>query len=402
FHQPATLAELQNVVRNATKVKVIGARHCFNDIADTTGDMISLANMDKSVTIDHEAHTATVNAGITYGELAPQLHAAGYALHNMASLHHITVIGACMTATHGSGDKSGNLATAVAGLEMVTANGDVVTLTRSANPDSFPGAVVALGALGAVTKVTLDLLPTFEMHQEVYEWLPMRHLDDAFDAIMSSGYSVSLFPKWQSDAIDTMWVKQKVVAGQAVNVPSTLFDAKLADHTRPLEDISDRYGTKVGAAGPWHERMPHFVFKDAEQVGDELQSEYFVPRQDAVAAMKAVAQLREGLAPILGVSEIRSVAADDLWLSTAYGYDIIGIHFNWRKNWAGVSAMLPVIEEALAPFNPRPHWGKLFALTPAQVQAQYPRMADFRALCRQLDPQGKFRNAYVERYIFGE
>lgn len=402
FHQPATLAELQAIVRSAEKVKVIGARHCFNDIADTTGDMISLANMDKSVTIDHETHTATVNAGITYGELAPQLHAAGYALHNMASLHHITVIGACMSATHGSGDSTGNLATAVSGLEMVKANGDVVTVSRAKDGDTFNGMVVALGALGVVTKVTLDLLPTFELQQDIYENVPMHHLDESFDAIMSAGYSVSLFPKWQSELIDTMWVKQKVVDGKPVTVPPTRFDAPLAAHTKPLEDISDRYGTTVGTPGPWHERMPHFVFKDAELVGNELQSEYFVPRDQAVAAMKVVAGFREQLAPILGVSEIRSVAADQLWLSTAYGYDIIGIHFNWLKDWAGVGAFLPVVEEALAPFQLRPHWGKLFTLTPAQIQAQYPRMADFRALAQELDPQGKFRNAYVDRYIFGE
>jgi len=402
FHQPTTLAELQEIVRNADKARVIGSRHCFNDIADTSGDLLSLGKLDKSVTIDHEKHTATVNGGITYGELCPQLHAAGYALHNMASLHHITVIGACMSATHGSGDTTGNLATAVAGLEMVTANGDVVTLSRKNDGDTFNGAVVALGALGVVTNVTLDLQPTFDMQQDIYENIPMRYLDDSFDAIMSAGYSVSLFPKWQSDMIDTMWVKQKVVDGKAVTVPPTRFDAPLAAHTRPLEDISDRYGTAVGTAGAWHERMPHFVFHDAEQMGNELQSEYFVRREDAVAAMKAVASFREQLTPILGVSEIRSVAADELWLSTAYGYDVIAIHFNWLNDWAGVGAFLPVVEEALAPFHPRPHWGKLFTLTPAQVQAQYPRLGDFRALAQEMDPQGKFRNVYVDRYIFGE
>ncbi len=401
FHQPTILAELQEIVRNADKVRVIGARHCFNDIADTTGDLISLANMDKTVTIDEARSTATVNAGITYGELAPQLHAAGYALHNMASLHHITVIGACMSATHGSGDKSGNLATAVSGLEMVTANGDVVTFSREKDGDTFNGTVVALGALGVVTKVTLDLLPTFNMQQDVYERLPMRHLDDSFDAIMSAGDSVSLFPKWQSDTVDTVWVKHWLADGQVITAPNTFFDAPLASHNRPIDDTSDRTGTKMGVPGPWYERMPHFVFKDAEYVGNELQSEYFVPREQAVAAMKVVASFRERLAPILGVSEIRSVAADQLWLSTAYGYDIIGIHFNWLKDWAGVGAFLPMVEAALAPFNPRPHWGKLFTLTPAQIQAQYPRLGDFRALAQELDPQGKFRNGYVDRYLFG-
>jgi len=402
FHQPTTLAELQEIVRGAEKVRVIGARHCFNDIADTTGDLISIDQMDKTISFDHEQRTATVNAGITYGELAPHLHAAGYALHNMASLHHITVIGACMTATHGSGDRSGNLATAVSGLEIVTANGDLITLSREKDGDTFNGAVVALGALGVVTKVTLDLLPTFSMQQDVYERLPMHHLDDSFDAIMSAGDSVSLFPKWQTDTIDTVWVKHWLPDGVAKTVPTTFFDAPLASHNRPIDESSDRYSTGMGTPGPWHERMPHFVFNDAERVGDELQSEYFVPREQAVAAMKVVANFSAQLAPILGVSEIRSVAADKLWLSTAYGYDSIGIHFNWLKNWAEVGPFLSIIEEALAPFNPRPHWGKLFTLSPAQIQAHYPRLKDFRALAQELDPQGKFRNAYVARYIFGE
>lgn len=401
FHQPKTLAELQKIVRRADKVKVIGSRHCFNDIADTTGDMISLDQMDKTVTIDEERATATVNAGITYGELGPQLHAAGYALHNMASLHHVTVIGACMTGTHGSGDESGNLSTAISGLEMVTADGELITLSRETDGDTFNGAVVALGALGVVTKVTLDLLPTFNLHQEVYERLPLHHIYDSFDAIMSTGYSVSLFPTWQHDYVENVWVKQKVVPDETITFPDTFYDGHLAANSGPIREGIDRHGTKMGVAGPWYERMPHFVFIDAERMGNELQSEYFVAREDAVAAIQAVAALGKRFTDVLGVSEIRTMTGDDLWLSMAYGRDTVGIHFNWLKDWAGVEALLPVIEDTLAPFDPRPHWGKLFAMSAAQIQATYPRMANFRALCENLDPHGKFRNGYVDRYIFG-
>ncbi len=401
FHEPTTLAAVQEIVRNAENVHVIGSRHCFNDIADTTGDLLSLAKMESQVVIDEERHTATVNAGITYGELCPQLHAAGYALPNMASLHHITVVGACMTATHGSGDAHGNLATAVSALEMVTASGDLVTLTREQDGDQFNGAVVALGALGVVTKVTLDLLPTFQLQQDIYEWLPMHELDASFDAIMSAGYSVSLFPKWQTDDIDTVWVKQQVAPGASATVPGTFFGATLATHNRPIQDASDRHGTPMGEPVPWHECMPHFVFTDPLLEGDELQSEYFVPRHHAVDAMKAVARHRDALAPILGVSEIRTVAADKLWLSPAYEQDIVGIHFNWLKNWAEVEPFLAIVEETLAPFTPRPHWGKLFILSPAQVQSAYPRMQDFQALAESYDPSGKFRNAYLDHFIFG-
>ena len=360
-------------------------------------------NLDNQVTINPDQHTATVNAGITYRELCPQLHAAGYALPNLASLDHITVIGACMSATHGSGDALGNLATAVSGLEMVTAHGDLLTLTRDQDGDHFLGAAVALGALGVVTQVTLNLVPTFSVYQNAYQNLPMAHLEESFDAIMATGYSVSLFPTWQTDAIDSIWIKQKVAPNTEapVTVPTTFFDASWVPGGHIFGDAPDRHFTPMGTAGPWHKHLPHFALKNALQEGNELQSEYFVSRHHAVAALKTVASLREQLAPILSVSEIRSVAADKLWLSSAYDQDVIGIHFNWRKDWPAVKNFLPILERHLAPFDPRPHWGKLFAMTPAQVQAAYPRMADFQDLSQTYDPKGKFRNAYVDKYIFG-
>ncbi len=402
FHQPTSVAEIQEIVRTAEKVRVIGSRHCFNDIADTNGDLLWLGNMDNTVAIDPERRTVTVNAGITYRELCPQLHEAGYALPNLASLDHITVIGACMSATHGSGDNLGNLATVVSGLEMVTASGDLVTLTREQDGDTFNGAVVALGALGVVTKVTLDLQPAFYLQQEVYEKLPMSALYDHFDEIMGAGYSVSPFPTWQYDYCDTIWVKRLIEGTEPVPAPIDFYGAPLSNQRGPSDEFSDRYWTHHGLPGPWHERLTHFYFKDAWAVGNELQSEYFVAREHAVDAMRAVAKLREGLGPILGVTEIRSVAADQLWLSPSYGQDIVGIHFNWFKNWQGVSQFLPILEETLKPFAPRPHWGKLFGIAPADVQAAYPRMADFRELATAFDPQGKFRNPYIERYIFGK
>jgi xylitol oxidase len=403
FHRPNAIDDIQEIVRKADRVRVIGSRHCFNDIADTTGDLISLSGLDNEVTIDREHHTATVNAGVTYRELCPQLHEAGYALHNTASLDHITVIGACMSATHGSGDKHGNLATSVSGLEMITANGDAVTLTRDKDGDQFCGVVVALGALGVVTRITLNLVPTFAVQQHVYQKLPMENLHDTFDAVMATGYSVSLFPTWQEDYIESIWVKQQIADGTAAPLvfPDTLFDSPIVSEGHLWSDPPDRHWTPTGTPGPWHKRLPHFHFNDAQQEGDELQSEYFVARHHAVDAQKVVAGLREQLAPILAVSEIRSVAADDLWLSTAYGQDVVAIHFNWHKNWPGVEPFLPVLEEQLAPFEPRPHWGKLFAMGPTQLQAYYPRIADFRALAHDVDPEGKFHNAYVDKYIFG-
>ncbi|MEE2752514.1 MAG: FAD-binding protein [Candidatus Latescibacterota bacterium] len=400
FHEPDTIEQLQEIVREADKVRVIGSRHCFTDIADTTGDLISLSQFHGELVIDRERHTATVPAGITYRALCPQLDQEGYALPNTASLDHITVIGACMSATHGSGDSLGNLATSVCELEIVTATGDLVTLSRDKDPDRFPGVVVALGALGVVSRVTLDLVPAFSVRQDVYTKLPFSQVFDKFEAIMGAGYSVSLFPTWQEDYVESVWVKRLTSDGECEPIEPEFFDGKLKDG-HYWEEPSDRHWTPTQKPGPWYTRLPHFYFKDVDREGDELQSEYFVARGHAVDALKVVSDLSEHLEPILGVSEIRSVAADDLWLSTAYGQDVVGIHFNWRKDWQGVRTFLPILEERLAPFKPRPHWGKLSTIAPSQVQALYPKMADFQRLVRDLDPAGKFRNLYIDRYVFG-
>jgi alditol oxidase len=401
FHRPTSIAQIQEIVRGAHKVRVIGSRHCFNDIADTTGDLLWLGDLDIPIVIDRVRRTATVHAGMTYEALCPQLHAAGFALHNLASLNHITVIGACTTATHGSGNALGNLATAVSGLEWVKADGEIAQLTRDRDGDSFRGAVVALGALGVVIKLTLDLEPTFLVQQDNYERVPFAEVYAHFDEITSAGYSVSLFLTWKHDWVDTMWVKRRVPGMAPVPVPETLFGAKLASAAPSGELPTDRTLTPFAKPGPWHERLPHYAFHDAMRVGNELQSEYFVPRVHAVAAIKAVAGLKDGLAPILGLSEIRTVRADDLWLSSAFGEDTVGIHFNWLKKWEGIEPFLPVLERALEPFGARPHLGKLFAMSSAQLLAVYPHMREFRELVRRFDPAGKFSNRFVERYVFG-
>ena len=401
YHAPTTLTEVQGIVRRATKVRVVGSGHCFHDIADTTGDLLWLGRMDNTAVIDPVRRTATVNAGITYEALCPQLQAAGFALSNLASLKHITVIGACMTATHGSGDALGNLATAVSGLEMVNADGEIVRLSRDRNGDEFNGAVVALGALGVVTKVTLDLEPAFLVQQDNYERLPFADVYAHFDEISSAGYSVSLFPTWQHDWVETAWVKQRVPDLTPIQAPGKLFGATLASANPSGALPTDRVLTPFGRPGVWHERLPHYAFHDALATGNELQSEYFVARQNAVAAIKAVAGLKAGLAPILGLSEVRTIKADQLWLSSAYGQETVGIHFNWLKKWAGIEAFLPVLEKALAPFGARPHLGKFFAMTPAQLAAVYPRLSDFRGLVKKYDPAGKFSNRFVEKYVMG-
>ena len=400
---PETVEQVQDLVKSSDHLRVLGSRHSFNDIADSTGDLISLEKQGREIVIDREHNIAKVGADITYGHLAQFLFSEGYALHNMASLPHISVAGACATATHGSGDKNGNLATAVRGLEFVTAAGELKVLTRDQHGEQFYGGVVSLGGLGVVTRVMLELSPTFDVAQSIYENLPAASLGDRFEEIMSSAYSVSLFTDWQHDTIDQVWVKRRVDTADFSEPEPELFGATLARRDlHPIAELSAENCTKQrDVAGPWHERLPHFRMEFTPSSGAELQTEYFVPRQYSISALQAVGSLHQQLAPLLQISEIRSVAGDNLWMSPCYQQDCIAIHFTWKPNWTEVSKLLPQIEEQLAPFDARPHWGKLFTMEPERLRSLYAKLPDFQELLGQYDPAGKFRNNFLNTYIFG-
>jgi alditol oxidase len=397
-----SLEHVRSYVKKQSKLKVLGTRHCFNSIADSTNNFLSLKSMDSIVAFDPEARTVTVNAGMTYGQLCPLLHSKGFALHNLASLPHISIAGACSTATHGSGEKNGNLATAVSGLELVTAAGEVVKLSRKQDGEAFRGAVVGLGALGVITKVTLDIQPTFVMRQYVYENLPLAEMKDHFDAIEASAYSVSLFTDWRNERISEVWIKSREGQGQSFNASPEFFGAKRATkNLHPIAELSAENCTEqMGVPGPWFERLPHFRMGFTPSAGKELQSEYFVPRQHAVEAILAVERLRDQVSPHLLISEIRTIAADDLWLSPCHEQPCVTIHFTWKQDWPAVRKLLPVIEKELAPFQARPHWGKLFTMSPEELKASYKKLPDFIRLSKKYDPQGKFRNEFLSMNVF--
>lgn len=399
-----SLEQVQNYARAQKKLKALGTRHCFNNIADSKDSFLSLKPMDQVISLDPRKRTVTVGAGITYGELCPYLDQKGFALHNLASLPHISVAGACSTATHGSGQKNGNLATAASGLEMVTADGKVVTLSRQPDSGTFNGAVVGLGALGIITKVTLDIQPSFMMRQYVYENLPFRELTDHFDPIESSGYSVSLFTDWQKNRVNELWIKSRTEEGQAFHATPDFFGAKLATRNlHPIKELSAENCTEqMGVPGAWYERLPHFRMGFTPSAGKELQSEYFVPRQHAIEAILAVQRLHDQLSPALLITEIRTIAADHLWMSPCYEQDCVTIHFTWKPDWPAVSRLLPIIEKELAPFDARPHWGKLFTISPLELKRIYKKMPDFVELSKHYDPQGKLRNEYLNKNIFAD
>ena len=402
WHCPETTAQVQELVTRCRKVKVLGTRHSFNRIADTSEDMLSLAHFDQILGLDRERHTVTVGAGIRYGTLCRFLHAEGYALHNLASLPHISVAGACATATHGSGMGNANLASIVSALEMVTADGAVKNFSREADNEAFAGAVVGLGALGVVTQLTLNLVPAFTMRQDVYENLPLSQLKNHFEEILGAAYSVSLFTDWQEASFNQVWLKRRVGDEDTFTPGLEWFGATPATRDlHPIAGISAENCTaQMGVSGAWHERLPHFRMEYTPSSGEELQTEYFVPRPNALAALRAVYELREHIAAHLLISEVRTIAADDLWMSPCYKQDCVAIHFTWQPDWPTVEKLLPRIEAELAPFHARPHWGKLFTMQAAQLQPLYPRLPDFKQMLRAHDPQGKFRNAFLDSCLF--
>lgn len=396
---PTSVEELRDIVGSSTELRALGTRHSFNEIADTRGDLVSVAGLPRVVDIDSAARTATVSAGLRFGELTATLHGSGFALHNLGSLPHISVAGACATGTHGSGIGNRSLAGAVRAVELVRADGSLTTVERG-HPD-FPGTVVSLGALGVVTRLTLDLVPTFDVRQWVYEDLPRDQAVHGFDEIMAEGYSVSLFTSWRDRPVDQVWVKRAVDGGDAYEAPAEWRGAVLADGPRhPVPGMPAGNCTpQQGIRGPWYERLPHFRLEFTPSSGDELQSEYFVARSDAPAAFGALDRIRDRIAPQLLISEIRTIAADDLWLSPARGRDSVAFHFTWKPDTAAVTPVLHAVEEALAPFGARPHWGKVFPMGAGDLRGLYPDWARFEELAARHDPEGVFRNDFLRRFF---
>jgi len=393
--------ELKLIVVQCKKLRALGSRHSFNRIADSNANQVTLEHLNQ-IDIDDKARTVTVGAGVRYGQLAPVIDAGGFALHNLASLPHISVAGAIATATHGSGIQNGNLATAVRALEIIIANGNVLRLSRDQDGDHFAAAVVGLGSVGMVTRVTLDLQPTYQVAQTVYQNLSFSELEHNFDSIFGAGYSVSLFTDWQNHRATQVWIKHRLAPGETHDAADNFYNAKRA--TEKLHPITghpaESCTEQMGIPGPWYQRLPHFKMEFTPSSGRELQTEYFVPREHGYEAILAVEKLKEKITPHLFVTELRTIAADDLWMSTAYKRDSLAIHFTWKPEWEAVKQILPQIEAQLKPFGPRPHWAKLFTVPPPQLQAQYTRLGEFKSFVNQYDPTGKFRNGFIDTNLY--
>ncbi|MFD8721340.1 FAD-binding protein [Streptomyces sp. NPDC059629] len=396
FHRPHSLDALRALVAGSARVRVLGSGHSFNRIADPgpEGVLVSIAGLPSAIEVDTAARTVRVAGGVRYAELARAVHAHGLALPNMASLPHISVAGSVATGTHGSGVANGSLAAPVGEVELVLADGSTRTLARG--DAGFDGAVTSLGALGVVTALTLELEPAYRVEQTVYVELPLEGLD--FAAVSGAAYSVSLFTDWREAGFRQVWVKRRTDRA-AVDFH---WAAPATEAMHPVPGMPGRNCTEqFGVPGPWHERLPHFRAEFTPSSGDELQSEYLLPRSTALDALHAVDGIRRTVAPVLQTCEVRTIAADPQWLSPAHGRDSVALHFTWTDDTAAVLPVVRELEAALEPFDPRPHWGKVYTAPAELLRGRYPRLDDFRSLVRTLDPGGKFANPFVQD-VLGE
>jgi len=384
---PETIDALQEAVAAHRKVRIAGSRHSFNAIVDSNDTIISTENLNRVIHIDSDAMTVLVEGGARYGDVATTIERKGFALANLASLPHISIAGAVATATHGSGVGNGNLATTVEAIQIVTADGTLATFSRETHPSEFDGMLVNLGALGAVATLTLRIEPTFQISQQVFPHIPLGLALENIDALLGCAYSVSLFTTYGDLTIDQVWVKRRIDQGPPIS--ELLGVAAASEKLHPLAGHDPACcTTQQGIVGPWHERLPHFCMDFTPSSGDELQSEYFIPREHTAAAYRALMVLSAEIQPLLYV-------ADSLWLSPAFGRDVTAFHFTWRQKSHKVLALLERIEALLLPLGAQPHWGKVYSQKPTG----YEKMADFVSLRQAFDLGGKFVNPYVERAL---
>ncbi|TQS41070.1 FAD-binding protein [Cryptosporangium phraense] len=397
LHRPLSVEQLQEIVASGDRLRVLGTGHSFSTIADSTGALITVADLPRRIEIDEDRRAVTVSAGTRFGELTQVLEPAGWALHNLGSLPHISVGGAVATGTHGSGITNGTLATAVSAVEFVTPTGSLARVERG--DADFEGSVITLGSLGVVTALTLDIQPTYQIEQRVYDRMFLSALRVNLHEVLTAAYSVSVFLTWKRPFADQVWVKHRVDAGPWPHGRDWLGATLAPSQRNPVPGQDPGFTTEQGGVpGPWNQRLPHFRLEFTPSAGDEIQSEYLLPIEQAVPALDVLSSLADTIAPILHVSELRTIRGDELWLSEFYQRDTIALHFTWHPDPVALAPVLRELEARLKPLGARPHWGKVFSIPPAEVAALYPRFADAQALIRRYDPDGKFQNEFTDTY----
>lgn len=398
FIEIESIPQLQKIVEKSKKLKVLGTGHSFSEITDTNGTLISLKKIPPEIEIDPISKSVSVNAGTSYSVLSKYLESNGWALPNLASLGEITVAGAIMTGTHGSGSKNKVLSDSVIELQLVLASGDQLIINRQ-DFDDFAGFIVSFGSLGVVTRVKLRIIESFSMKQFVYENISISSVAKNFDEIFNSAYSVSYFGSWAENTTGQIWMKFLDQA-EFPHLSPEAFGGNLANSNQHPVKINDPSPCteQMGVTGKWLYRLPHFKLDSSAASGDEVQTEYLVDRNYVNEYIAGLSAIGNEISPRVYATEIRTMAADDLWLSGAYARDTVGFHFTWKKS-KELASFLPKIEEVLGKHQGRPHWGKLFSTSKEQIITRYPRYQDFKNLLNRYDSNGKFSNNFIDKFF---
>lgn len=390
YLQPSSLQELQEVIRENERIRVRGTAHCFNQIADTSAVSVNLSHMPEVIEIDGRVPSVTVSAGMTFGQLAPRLNQEGWALSNLASLPHISIAGSVATGTHGSGITNQNLANQILSLHVVLEDGTLKKISKG--EELFDPLVVGLGLGVVVYKYEMKIEKTFNIRQVIYEEISRIELQRDFDSIMSSAYSVSYFTDWSNLGRGNLWCKFRA----SEIIPDSIAGSKKANQKyHPIPSFNPEACTdQLEIPGPWHERLPHFKLEFTPSAGDEIQSEFFLDIKDASDAISALEKIASEIYPLLWISEIRTIAADNLWLSGSYHRTTAAIHFTWKRSDA-IYPLIKKIETLLSQFAYRPHWGKAFFARPDYLKRVFPQVDEFKKVIMGLDPSQKFSNSFT-------
>lgn len=388
---PATIEELSEIIRSG-KVRPIGTMHSFSKVVVGEGTLVSAAGLAFEPALDKASSTVKVSAATRFGDLALFLEKNGVALKNMGSLPHISIAGAAATGTHGSGDKNQILSSSLSAYSFLNSKGELVRYQRG--DENFEACRVGLGAYGLWVSVELDVVPSFQIRQDVYLDIPWEVFYEDPTNLTSAGYSVSLFTKWGEVSIDQVWVK--ALPGDKAGLPIAGISPEKTSRKELAPGVGDNLTQQGGVEGPWLDRLPHFRLDATPSAGNEIQTEYFIQRKNIVGAVKAVNKIAEQINHTLIITEVRTIAQDDAWLSPMNRGDSVALHFTWVNDTPAVDKAVAALEEVLAEFDPIPHWGKVHHFDKSKLEKVHARLGKARAVFDELDPEGVFNTEYLK------
>ncbi|MGI8791633.1 MAG: D-arabinono-1,4-lactone oxidase [Acidimicrobiales bacterium] len=411
IEHPASQAELSRLVTTAaaagTTVKVVGSGHSFTDIACTAGYLIHLDRHSSILHIDREAMTVSVEAGVPLSRLNAALEEAGMALPNLGDIAYQTVAGAISTSTHGTGVRIGGLATQVIGLDIVTGDGSVIECSADTEPDVFSAARVGLGAIGILSRVTLQCVPAFTLRAIEQ---PM-HMDKVFS-------NLDRYVE-ENDHFEFFWVPHTPFAitkrnNRTDEPPAgrgrwrTIRDKYLLENIafgvacrlgRMRPSLIPRLATAVPGSGRVEYTDKSFKIFASPRWVHFYEMEYAIPREHVVEALNRLMAFVDDSGLRIGFPvEVRFTASDDIWLSTAHGRTsaYIAVHVYQGTEY---EPYLRGVESSMDDLGGRPHWGKMHFQTAETLAARYDHWDDFQAVRARVDPDGRFANAYTDRVL---